>query len=197
MLSTELSINIQRALCLGRDHRLRLVEVKAAKRKLDLEKVDTLALIETREFCAGLKRRAIEHQGEPTEQQAEDLKELTSSISRGRIDVDTIEKEYEQLDIDVENGLKKWKNAWLAVDKTMDPVWEEAKLLRAHHSTNREDGVRGSRSPTAQAETIEEADPGLDVGPTPATQKTDATSSKPQPSGPRTSRVREQALARL
>jgi hypothetical protein len=101
MLSTELSINIQRAVCLGRDHRLRLVEVKAAKRKLDLEKVDTLALIETREFCAGLKRRAIEHQGEPTEQQAEDLKELTSSISRGRIDVDTIEKEYEQLDIDV------------------------------------------------------------------------------------------------
>ena len=128
-LSLNLVEKIRRALCFGRWHRRLVIASEAAIDKLDSERVDRRALIESLKFHIGLKKRDIEHEGPHTAEQLEELEALTRRLHRNYADRKTVQKEAARFRRVVKTSLKDWKQSWLPVDKILDLVWMEAGLL--------------------------------------------------------------------
>jgi len=128
-LSLNLVEKIRRALCFGRWHRRLAIASEAAIDKLDSERVDRRALIESLKFHIGLKKRDIEHEGTHTAEQLEELEALTRRLHRNYADRKTVQKEVARFRGVVKTSLKDWKQSWLLVDKILDLVWMEAGLL--------------------------------------------------------------------
>jgi hypothetical protein len=69
----------------------------------------------------------------PTTQQLRELEWVMLNLHRARNDQDVIQKNLKNIRVNKEKRLEEWKDAWLLVDKILDSVWMDARLLNREY----------------------------------------------------------------
>jgi hypothetical protein len=144
-LSSDLAMTFQRALSMGRQHRLSAHYTKAKRRETRTEKLDNEALVETLEFELQLKKKELEQALVPTDKQREELGTLARDYHRMRNKRDVIERNLTMLDEGDKKEVERWRDAWFEVDRLLDLVWTEAGILKLYES----DGGARTERPVA------------------------------------------------
>ena len=157
-LCRDLAMRFQRALSLGRQHRLSTQFTKAKMKELKTERLDNAGLVETLEFELQLKKRELEQALVPSDQQREELRILAKDFHRMRNNKDVIDGNIVTLEEGDKKEIERWRDAWFEVDKLLDNVWMEAGILKQYESTGenrtgRPAATSGNRSNNEQGQT--------------------------------------------
>jgi hypothetical protein len=102
---------VQRALCLGRNHLQLIKRTKKTRRMIRIVRGETLAGLATLEFRIGLKKDAMKRHDTGSVQQNESLADLHSSLERRRIDMETLYQAELKLNDELKEGFKGWEKA--------------------------------------------------------------------------------------
>ncbi|KAI4674268.1 uncharacterized protein J4E84_010643 [Alternaria hordeiaustralica] len=146
-LSSDLAMKFQRALSMGRQHRLSAHYTKAKLKETRTERLDNAALVETLEFELRLKKMEIEQALVPSDKQREELSTLARGFHRMRNKNDVIEKNLITLEEGDQREVERWRDAWFEVDKLLDNVWMEAGILKQYESTGEDRTERPAATP--------------------------------------------------
>jgi len=157
-LSSDLAMKFQRALSMGRQHRLSAHYTKAKLKETRTERLDNAALVETLEFELRLKKMEIEQALVPSDKQREELGTLARDFHRMRNKNDVIERNLITLEEGDQREVERWRDAWFEVDKLLDNVWMEAGILKQYESTGenrpgRPAATSGNRTNNEQGQT--------------------------------------------
>ena len=157
-LCRDLAMKFQRALSLGRQHRLSTQFTKAKMKELKTERLDNPGLVEALEFELQLKKRELEQALVPSDRQREELRILAKDFHRMRNNKDVIVRNIVILDEGDKKEVERWRDAWFEVDKLLDNVWMEAGILKQYESTGenrpgRPAATSGNRTNNEQGQT--------------------------------------------
>ena len=146
-LSGELATKIQKALSMGRQHRLSAQYTKAKIKELETERLDNAGLVEALEFELQHKKKEIDQSLVMSEKQRKELNTLAQDLHRMRANHGVIERNLVYLgEGDVEE-VGRWRDAWFEVDRLLDVVWMEAGILKQYESTGEGRNERPAATP--------------------------------------------------
>ncbi|KAE8827260.1 hypothetical protein PTNB85_08613 [Pyrenophora teres f. teres] len=121
---------IERALCLGRTHRLVSLKAIEQKKNIDIEIRGNTASLEVLEYDAGIKKATMGQNY--NEAQLEELTLVNHEIHNRYAKQAAWQEDKQKIDSEVKKAKEEWEAAWAAVEEVLDLVWTEAKVLKPH-----------------------------------------------------------------
>jgi hypothetical protein len=141
---------VQRALCLGRNCCQLIERTKKTRRVIRIDQGETLAGLATLEFRIELNKEAMKRHGTRSAQQIDSLADLHSSLERRRNNMETLDQAELKLNDELKEGPKKWEQAWLSFDKTLNHVDTGAGFLKPYYSPDDSEDPRDSNGGSKQ-----------------------------------------------
>ena len=141
VFSRQLAASIQRALCLGRSFRKFESEAQVHRQRFETQVPDAAGIAESTDFRLQLKKKELEQAGTPSDRQAEELDDLWQQLMRSRNNQKIILDNKSMLEDELKEKRNAWRDAWLVVDRMLDPVLIESGFLKPYPEPRKGDAI--------------------------------------------------------